>query len=278
MSSRPEKDADKPLTPRQAWQPFTPRGVAAFAQASLTRLLIAQLIVAALVATAVVWFFSIAWFPVLDEAIRRLPDTGHIRRATLNFGGASPVRLAENSRLALVVDLERAGTAGSVADLEVTFEKTTVAVCGAVGCWRRPYEDGFLIQFNRPEVEPAWGAWRGPALGLAALLTVASMFAMWWPLALLYSPLVRFVAFYGDRTVSWRGAWRMSAAALLPGALLVALATILYGFGVVDLTRAALLFALHGVAGLLFVLTSPLFLPRISRAGIAKNPFAPSAK
>ena len=33
----PHPSPDKPLTPQHAWQPFTPRGVAAFGSATLTR-------------------------------------------------------------------------------------------------------------------------------------------------------------------------------------------------------------------------------------------------
>jgi hypothetical protein len=45
--------SDTNIMPRQAWQPFTPRGVAAFAAASLGRLLLVQGLVAALVAALV---------------------------------------------------------------------------------------------------------------------------------------------------------------------------------------------------------------------------------
>ena len=68
--------------PQHAWQPFTPRGVAAFAHSSATRLLAVQLVVAALVALSVTWFLSVAWIPVIEEGIRALPETGEIRRVT----------------------------------------------------------------------------------------------------------------------------------------------------------------------------------------------------
>lgn len=278
--SAPRQQTDKPLTPSQAWQPFTPRGIAAFALATLTRLVLAQLAIASLVAITVVWFLSIAWFPVVTEAIQNLPATGEVRGGALHFIGTSPVRLAENRRLAFVVDVERTGAAGHVADIEIIFEQRHVALCGALGCWREPYAAAYAMSFNRPELEPAWGAWRGPALGLAALATLLTLFALWWIVALLYVPLVKLISFYGDRTVTWRGAWRLSAAALLPGALLVALGLLLYGFGVLDLPRFALLYALHLVAGLLFVISSAMFLPKLSDHKSGPNPFTstPSKK
>lgn len=277
MSSQ-QQHPDKPLTPPHAWQPFTPRGVAAFATGTLTRLILVQTVVALIVAAAMILFLRVAWFPVIAEAVQRLPDTGAIHNGELVYGGESSRRLAENARLAIVVDANNAATAGHVADIEVTFQKHRVVFCGALGCLGKPYDRQHTISFNRPEVEPAWGAWRLPILALTALVTVVSLLAMWWCVALVYLPLVKLIAFFADRIVTWRGAWRLSAAALLPGALIVAIGIVLYGFGALDLIRLALFYALHMVASFVFIVTSPFFLPKVFHATAAKNPFAHSAQ
>ncbi len=62
-----------------AWQPLTPRGVAAFARASGGRLLLVQLLLASLAAAVVVWFLQEAWFPVIHQAIGQLPGQGERR-------------------------------------------------------------------------------------------------------------------------------------------------------------------------------------------------------
>src|SRR6267143_3278964 len=74
-----------------AWQPITPRVVAAFAGASLGRLLLVELIVALLVAGAVLWFLAAAWFPTVRQAIHQLPEQGTIRNQRLD----SPLTFAE---------------------------------------------------------------------------------------------------------------------------------------------------------------------------------------
>ena len=74
-----------------AWQPLTVRGVAAFARASLGRLLLVQFIVALLAAGTVVWFLHKAWFPTIGEAIRQLPPQGEIRSGRLDWQGPTPV-------------------------------------------------------------------------------------------------------------------------------------------------------------------------------------------
>jgi hypothetical protein len=126
-------------------------------------------------------------------------------------------------------------------------------------------------------LQPIWGAWRGPILALLGLATIFSLYVLWWSVALLYVPAIKLIAFFTDRAVTWRGAWRQSAAALLPGALLVALGMVLYGFVAVDLFQLALLYALHLVCGAVFAVTSPLFLTRISSAPRLRNPFGPAS-
>lgn len=270
--SSPRKDADKPLMPRQAWQPLTPRGIAAFAGATFNRLVFVQLIVAAIVVAALIWFLRIAWFPVITEAVRSLPEAGIIRHGTLSFGDW-PQRLAENARLAIIVDADALPIADHVADIAVTFERNRLTICSAVGCRALPYDSRYVIGFNRPEAEPAWDAWRGPILALVGLLTVIGLFLGWWSMAFLYTPLVKLIAFFSDRMVTWRGAWRLSAAALLPGALFMALAIVLYGFGAIDLFRFSLLYVLHLLFSLVFISTSPLFLPKVAGAIDQRNPF-----
>jgi hypothetical protein len=98
---------------------------------------------------------------------------------------------------------------------------------------------------------------------------------MWWSAALIYVPVIKFIAFFTDRAVTWRGAWRQSATALLPGALLVAIGIVLYGFVAVDLFQLGLLYALHLVCGAIFVVTSAFFLTGISRSPRPGNPFGP---
>lgn len=275
--SAPQPKPDKPLTPRQAWQPLTPRGVAAFAFATLTRLVIVQIIVAALVAAAVIWFLRVAWFPVLDEATRALPEVAVIRRAELEYPGETPRRLAENPRLAVVVDLQGTRRSATASDLEIVFEKQAVAFCGALGCRAEPYPPGYIITLDRAVLEPGWGAWQWPVLLVLSLAVAVFLLLSWWTLALFYLPFVKVLIFFADRQATWRGAWRLCAAGLIPGALLVAVALVLYGFGAVDLFGFVLLYVLHIVAGLVFVFTSPFFLPKIFREPKPKNPFAGSS-
>ena len=272
MSSS-QKKSDKPLTPRHAWQPLTPRGVAAFAPATFTRLFIIQLVVAALFVLALFGFLRVAWLPVLTEAVTELPTTGSIRGGELDFPAPTPTRLAENARLAMIVDLAAAGTAGRTADLEVTFERARVGVCGPTRCWWRIYPRDYIISFNRAEVEAAWGAWRWAVATLIVIATVVLLLVTWWIVGLIYVPLVKVFTLFADRHITWAGAWRLSMAALLPGALMLSAGLLLYGFGTIDLFQLALMYVLHVIAGLVFAITSPFFLPTVETGKAGRNPF-----
>ena len=92
-----------------AWQPLTPRGVAAFVQAPLRRLLLVQFIVALAVAMGVALLCYDRYVPVIEGAIAKLPAASQVRQQQLEWWGNSPVVLGENRFLALTVDLERTG-------------------------------------------------------------------------------------------------------------------------------------------------------------------------
>ena len=118
---------DEPLEkPPFGWQPLTRRGVAAFAPASLGKLLLVQFIVALLAAGALVWFLRGAWFSAIGEAITRLPAQGAIRSGALDWPGEPAVKLAENHFLALAVDLSHAAAVRSPAHLQVEFGRNDV--------------------------------------------------------------------------------------------------------------------------------------------------------
>jgi hypothetical protein len=127
---------------------------------------------------------------------------------------------------------------------------------------------------NRPELEPWWGAWQTTLLGLSAAAVMVVLLLSWFVLATLYFPISRLVAYYTDRELTWAGSWRLAAAALMPGALLLTLALVLYGGAALDLVRLGLFGAMHLVVGWIYVAFSPLTLPRLpSETPTPRNPF-----
>jgi len=60
----------------------------------------------------------------------------------------------------------------------------------------------------------------------------------------------------------------------MPGALLMCAAILTYGWGALDLVRLVVTAAVHVVVGWVYVVASPLCLPRHQAATANLNPFA----
>jgi hypothetical protein len=259
--------------PTFAWEPLTPRGVASFAHARLGRLLLVQFIVALLAATSVTWFLDDSVFPVIRKAIANLPVTGEIRSAQLTVHDDSPKLLAEGRFLALDVDLDHNGKINSTADVQIEFGRKTIWTSGLLGYTEFSYPDTGPLPFNRTDLEPLWGAWRVVILFLAAVAAVIGLLASWWLLATVYCLPAWLAGFFVNRDLNFRRSWKLSGAALLPGALLMAAGILLYDLGVVDLVQFGFIFGAHFVLSWIYLFVSLLFVPGISAAP-PKNPFA----
>ena len=257
-----------------AWQPLTVRGVAAFARAPLGRLLIVQFVVALLAAGTVVWFLHAAWFPEISEAIHQLPAQGELRSGRLDWQGPTPARLAEGQFLALVVDLDHAGEARSPAHVQVEFGRTNCLVFSLLGYVEAAYPQGRIVAFNSAELGPWWGAWSPAILAVAAGLVVVGLVVTWGCLATVYSLPVWLIGFFANRDLNLRASWRLAGAALMPGALFMCAIVCLYGSGVLDLVRLAVAGAMHLALSWVYLIVSPLYLPRKPVAAVKVNPFA----
>jgi hypothetical protein len=266
---------DEPFEkPRFGWQPLTRRGVAAFAPASVGKLLLVQFIVALLAAGTVVWFLQTAWFSVVSEAIGRLPAQGAIGSGALDWPADSAVKLAENHFLALVVDLSHAGAIRSPAHLQVEFGRNDVQIISLGGYLRIPYQRDWRLMFNRSGLEPWWGAWRPALLALAAALVIGGLLVCWSLLATLYCLPARLAGFMANRELTLSGSWRLAGAALMPGALVMMAAILAYGLGALDPIPLAAVGAGHIVLGWIYLIASLLSLPRHAAAPTRPtNPF-----
>jgi hypothetical protein len=257
-----------------AWEPLTPRGVAAFARAPLSRLLLVQFVVASLAAAAAAWFLADGSFPTVRAAIRNLPATGAIRSGWLEWSADQPQLLAEGRILAFVVDSDHSGQIHSPADVQIEFGRETVRVFALPGYTEWPYPSDCLIAFNRTDLEPLWGAWEPELLAIALLAVVVGLMVLWVLLATVYFLPVRLVSFLANRDLNFFGSWKLAGAALLPGALLLTVGIMLYDFGALNLIQFGFLFAVHVVAGWIYLLAGPLFLPRAEPAALGGNPFS----
>jgi hypothetical protein len=259
--------------PTIAWEPLTPRGVAAFARASFTRLFIIQSVFALLGAAAVAWLLSHGIFPVIDSAVESLPDIGGIHGGRLDWRDDSPRLLGEGKILSIGVDLDHGGQLRSPADFQFEFGRDSLVIVSLLGEAEFDYPPGYVVAMNHREARPAWGAWAPNLLALAAIGTFFGLMLSWLALATIYFLPVWLICYFANRDLSMRASWRLAGAALMPGALLMALALALYGLGLFDLVQLAYAFGMHLIIGWIYLFISPLFLDRALPKEKA-NPFA----
>jgi hypothetical protein len=161
------------------------------------------------------------------------------------------------------------------AQFQCEFGENSLVIISLLGEAEIDYPTGQSFYFNRTDVQPAWGAWAPDFLGLAALGTFFGLLLAWAALATVYFLPVWLIAFFGDRALNFRASWKLSAAALLPGALIMSLGIILYGLGVFDLVQLGFTFTMHFIIGWIYLLISPMFLNRAIPVD-KNNPFTPA--
>ena len=256
----------------RAWQPFTPKGIAAFAPAGFGRLFAFQVLVALLSGGVVVWFLWTVWFPIARESIQNLAGEGAIRAGSLDLPGFGMQRLATNRFLTLAIDVDSDRHHDYSADVFMVLRRSHVDVCSLLGCTARPYPVR-AAAFTRLELEAQWGAWQPFLLGIAGITVAFTVLFSWWILATIYFLPARLLAFFQDRALTLGGSWRLCSAALLAGTVFLLLATVGYGLSLLNLIPLLMFAVLHLVMPWVLIVFAVLALPRaVPKPG---NPFAP---
>ncbi|HVY69068.1 MAG TPA: hypothetical protein VHH73_04030, partial [Verrucomicrobiae bacterium] len=266
-------NADPNTTPL-AWQPLTFGGVARFASTPSRRLALVQLVVALVVAGSVIWLAATCWCPVIQEAILHSPPGSEIREGVLSWKGDAPQTLAENHFLAVAVDPGQTGLLGQASDLQIAFGERNLRLRSLFGYLPVVYSPAGLFSLERDTLGPWWGAWQPALLVLLGVSVILVLLVSWAILAALYAAPLKLIAFFADRKVTWEGCLLLAAAALLPAALLMAVAIVLYGCQRINLSGLIFAWGIHIVVGVLYALVAVWFLPRLGRARPATaNPF-----
>jgi len=253
-------------------EPFTPRGIAAFARASGRRLLLAQTIVAMAAAAALAWFLNDNCFSIISTAIQNLPETGKISYGKLEWS-RDPVLLAEGRLLAFDVDPAHNGAIHSTADIQVEFGRTSLRVYSLLGYTEWAYAPARFAPFNRTDLDPLWGAWAEEILIIAAAAAFFGLLLSWAILATIYFLPAWLLGFFLNRDLGVRTSWKLSAAALMPAALVMTGGIVLYNCGFLNLVSLSFFFAAHFVVGWVYLALSIFFLPRITLEKPKENPF-----
>jgi hypothetical protein len=259
---------------RIAWQPLTPKGIAAFADATWLRLLLVQFLFAVLIAGCVVWFVNTAWFPVVGRAVEQLPEKSELRSRKLKWSGESPRLLAESHFLAISVDVDQAGGVRSPAHIQMELSQNRIRVISLLGFVELPYPvRNRTIGIGQSELQPKWGAWRPPLLWITFGVVVVVFLLVWAVLATICFLPVWLVGFFVNRELRLESCWKLSGAAFMPGVAVIIGTIFLYGLGIFDLVELLAGGALHVIVGIIYALVSAFFAPILPESSGKKNPF-----
>ncbi|MGH7941785.1 MAG: hypothetical protein ACREFR_12015, partial [Limisphaerales bacterium] len=127
--------------------------------------------------------------------------------------------------------------------------------------------------FNQPQLDPLWKAWRAEFLFFVALASFIMLPAIWWALAAIYFVPLWLLGFLANRELNLPGSLKVSGAAILPAALFMTAAIILYALDFLNLVGLLFVFAAHFILQWLYLLTALPFLPRARMAVNPGNPF-----
>ena len=243
-------------------------GVARFAVASWWRLLVVELFFALMVAATVVWFVQQAWAPVIDKTIRQMPPTGEIRGGRLAWPSGA---VLQQEGPFMRIDVRPGGFANVVesADLVLAFDASRLQVGSSLGLGllTLPYPTGWILSFNKTELEPWWGARSHMVLAGLGLLTILALLSAWSALGLLYMFPVKVFSF---NRVDWAGAMKIAIAAQMPGALVMSVGIVLYGLKQLDLVALLIVWGVHLVLPWMYLMFSPILAPKPPKPQKAK--------
>ena len=256
-------------SPRNPGQPFTLGGVARYTQARPATLLGIGFLFALISGISLVSLFTVRWAPVLSEAMARLPENSVIAGGALFWPEPQGRSLAANSFLSVSAGSD-AFDEGAPVDLILLFGPRQVYLRSMLGVVSFRYPSAWTIELNRATLLPLWGAWELPLVPLLALSLAIGLMLMWFILAVPYSLVFRFFAGVLAKSLSFSAAWKAAVAAQFPGAILMSFVLAVYASGQTSLVLVFSAFAAHLALTLLYLVFTPVCLPKS-----AANPFVP---
>lgn len=278
MDPEPPTPQRPPDATPVAWQPFTFGGVAAFARAPLRRGWVLLALMALVSGITFMWFLAGTVAPAIDDAIEALPSQGVIRNGRLVWPTPTLTRLVKtppNPHLTFLVMPQESAIGGEVGDWICVLGPECLRVSSLLGAWEAPYPPDWEIALNRDELNPWWGARKPFILAGAGVAGALGLLVIWNVLGLLYVLPVRFAAFLGDRELRLGGAFKLSLAALMPGALWMCATMVLYRLRWTDLVGVLASLIIHLFVGWVYIGGAVGCLPPASHGELPPeaNPF-----
>lgn len=266
-----ESDHPPPAAP---WQPVTAGGVAKFADATWGRVFLMVAVVAAICLGTILWFGLRIYLPAVETAIDKAPEEGLLRNGILQWPGESHRALYHDAFIEITTNFESDSPSGNSADLLIEITPRSLRIQSLFGYSELPYQSDWIAAVNRPGLKAWWGAWRGSILVLGSTGFVVLLLLQWLLLASLYCLPAWMLASLMDREVTLAGSWRLCWGALLPGALMICAAIVLYGNHYLNLLGLLAAVPLHLIAAWIYL---PLAIRKLDQQATAVQAHSPGS-
>jgi len=195
----------------------------------------------------------------------------------IEWSDNSPRLLAEGHFLAFVVDTNHSGTLHSPAQSRLNLAATIFSLFTR-RISRVALSERMDLRIQSRFIAAVVGD-VGDADSMARLCRMLFWcMANWWLLATIYFLPVWFGGFFANRDLNFRQSWKLAGAALMPGALVMILVIVFYGFGVLDLVQLAAGVGAHFLVSWVYLVWSVWASPKlVTSAAPSENPFTGKA-
>jgi hypothetical protein len=257
---------------RAAPIPTTFGGVAALACRPMNWLGLWQLLTALAIGVVLTLVLAITWVKDVDHSLADLGSAGEIRGGHFQPATRETRLLHASMFLAIAIVGDPTDEPISSADVTLWLEPDGWSAHSLLGQIEGPYPATWRVTLDRVEMSGLWAAWKAPILLALGLSVSAILLFNWSMLATIYCPILRALAWSMGRPLGLTACWKLGAAALLPGALLMTCAIALYATHQLALIGLLLAVPLHFIIGWIYGVGG---LWRIPKADLAANPFIP---
>ena len=258
--------------------PLTFSGIVAFSARSTSWLLLSWVCIAAFAATSTVGFLHSRWIPIIEKTAESLPSTSMLEGGRIDpLPTESPIQ-NQNGFLSVVVSGLTQSHGNLTSDFQITIEPTEIRFSSLFGSVARAYPADATVDLAPAFLKPWWKS-RKPLVTVGAFASLmTSLLATWTLLATIYFLPILFLTYCTHRRIGLGKTWRLAGSILIPGALIMTLAIILYGFQLLSILGLMAATALHLIVAWIYAIGSIRAIPRRSPSfpsvPVKGNPFS----
>ena len=185
----------------------------------------------------------------------------------------------QNGFISLIITPSTQWQGNMTADFQIAATPSEIRFRSLLGYLSIPYPPDTEFRLPPSDIKPWWRAREALFTVLAFCLVSSALLATWSVLATLYFFPIAIANYFADRKNEFWETWRLAGSLLLPGALIMTLSILLYGFHLLGFLGLLVATALHFIVAWIYGVATIKHIPPIpSFPRTGTNPFSDSDK